>query len=245
MASHGKRYRTARAAFDRETLYSPLEAIKLLKGAPDTKFDETVEVHFNTGLNVRHAEQQLRGTLMLPHGTGKEVRIAVFAEGEKAKEAEEAGADIVGSADLATQIEGGFDDFDVAIATPDLMGTVGKLGRILGPRGKMPNPKAGTVTFDLAKAVRDSKAGKLEYRTDRGANVHLAIGKKSFSERDLLENYATIVEEIVRAKPSAAKGRYIRSVTLTSSMGPGIKIDPSRTRNIVEELNEEAATAAA
>jgi large subunit ribosomal protein L1 len=245
MASHGKRYRNARAAFDRETLYSPLEAIKLLKGAPDTKFDETVEVHFNTGLNVRHADQQLRGTLMLPHGTGKEVRIAVFAEGEKAKEAEDAGADVVGSADLATQIEGGFDDFDVAIATPDMMGTVGKLGRILGPRGKMPNPKAGTVTFDIAKAVRDSKAGKLEYRTDRGANVHLAIGKKSFSERDLLENYATIIEEIVRAKPSAAKGRYIRSVTLTSSMGPGIKIDPSRTRNIVEELNEEAATAAA
>jgi large subunit ribosomal protein L1 len=245
MASHGKRYRNARAAFDRETLYSPLQAIKLVKNTPGTKFDETVEVHFNTGLNVRHADQQLRGTLMLPHGTGKEVRIAVFAEGEKAKEAQDAGADVVGSSDLATRIEGGFDDFDVAIATPDMMGTVGKLGRILGPRGKMPNPKAGTVTFDIAKAVRDSKAGKLEYRTDRGANVHLAIGKKSFSERDLLENYATIVEEIVRAKPSAAKGRYIRSVTLTSTMGPGIKVDPSRTRNIVEELNEEAATEAA
>jgi large subunit ribosomal protein L1 len=245
MASHGKRYRNARAAVDREHLYSPLEAVRLLKEAPAAKFDETVEVHFNTGLNVRHADQQLRGTLMLPHGTGKDVRIAVFAEGEKAKEAEGAGADIVGSADLATQIEGGFDDFDVAIATPDMMGTVGRLGRILGPRGKMPNPKAGTVTFDIAKAVRDSKAGKLEYRTDRGANVHLALGKKSFSERDLLENYATIVEEIVRAKPSAAKGRYIRSVTLTSSMGPGIKIDPARTRNIVDELNEEAATAAA
>jgi large subunit ribosomal protein L1 len=245
VASHGKRYRNARAAFDRETLYSPLEAIKLLKGSPDAKFDETVEVHFNTGLNVRHADQQLRGTLMLPHGTGKDVRVAVFAEGEKAKEAQDAGADVVGSADLATQIEGGFDDFDVAIATPDMMGTVGKLGRILGPRGKMPNPKAGTVTFEVAKAVRDSKAGKLEYRTDRGANIHLAIGKKSFSERDLLENYATIVEEIMRAKPSAAKGRYIRSVTLTSSMGPGIKVDPTRTRNIVEELDEEAATAAA
>jgi large subunit ribosomal protein L1 len=245
MASHGKRYRNARAAVDREHLYSPLQAVRLLKEAPAAKFDETVEVHFNTGLNVRHADQQLRGTLMLPHGTGKDVRIAVFAEGEKAKEAEGAGADIVGSADLATQIEGGLDDFDVAIATPDMMGTVGRLGRILGPRGKMPNPKAGTVTFDIAKAVRDSKAGKLEYRTDRGANVHLALGKKSFSERDLLENYATIVEEIVRAKPSAAKGRYIRSVTLTSSMGPGIKIDPARTRNIVDELNEEAATAAA
>jgi large subunit ribosomal protein L1 len=244
MASHGKRYRNARAAFDRETLYSPLEAIRLVKDAPGAQFDETVEVHFNTGLNVRHADQQLRGTLMLPYGTGKEVRVAVFAEGEKAKEAQDAGADVVGSADLAAQIEGGFDDFDVAIATPDMMGTVGRLGRILGPRGKMPNPKAGTVTFDVGKAVRDSKAGKLEYRTDRGANVHLAIGKKSFSERDLLENYATIVEEIVRAKPSAAKGRYIRSVTLTSSMGPGVKVDPTRTRNIVEELSEEAATAA-
>jgi large subunit ribosomal protein L1 len=246
MTQHGKRYRNARAAVDREHLYSPLEAVRLLKEAPAAKFDETVEVHFNTGLNVRHADQQLRGTLMLPHGTGKDVRVAVFAEGEKAKEAEGAGADVVGSADLATQIEGGFDDFDVAIATPDMMGTVGRLGRILGPRGKMPNPKAGTVTFDIGKAVRDSKAGKLEYRTDRGANVHLALGKKSFSERDLLENYATIVEEIVRAKPSAAKGRYIRSVTLTSSMGPGIKIDPARTRNVVDELNEEEpATAVA
>jgi large subunit ribosomal protein L1 len=244
MASHGKRYRNARAAIDRENLYSPLEAIRLLKDAPEAKFDETVEVHVNTGLNVRHADQQLRGTLMLPHGTGKELRIAVFAEGEKAKEAQDGGADIVGSADLATRIEGGFDDFDVAIATPDMMGTVGKLGRILGPRGKMPNPKAGTVTFDVGKAVRDSKAGKLEYRTDRGANVHLALGKKSFSERDLLENYAMILEEIVRAKPAAAKGRYIRSVTLTSSMGPGIKIDPTRTRNIVEELSEEEPAAA-
>jgi len=245
MASHGKRYRNARATFDREQLHSPLQAVRLLKEAPDAKFDETVEVHFNTGLNVRHADQQLRGTLMLPHGTGKDVRIAVFAEGEKAKEAEDAGADVVGAADLATQIEGGFDDFDIAIATPDQMGNVGKLGRILGPRGKMPNPKAGTVTFDVGKAVRDSKAGKLEYRTDRGANVHLSIGRKSFSERDLLENYATILDEILRAKPSAAKGRYVRSITLTSSMGPGIKIDPQRTRGIVEELNEEAATAAA
>ena len=173
MSAHGKRYRDARAAIDRERLYSPLEAIRLLKGAGETKFDETVEVHFNTGLNVRHAEQQLRGTLMLPHGTGSDVRVAVFAEGEKAKEAQDAGADVVGAADLATQIEEGFDDFDLTIATPDMMGTVGKLGRILGPRGKMPNPKAGTVTFDVGKAVSDAKAGKLEYRTDRGANVHL------------------------------------------------------------------------
>jgi large subunit ribosomal protein L1 len=243
MARHGKRYTEARNAVDREHAYTPLEAVRLLKEAPSAKFDEAVEAHFNLGLNVRHADQQLRGTLMLPHGTGKEVRVAVFAEGEKAREAEEAGADVVGSADLGTQIEGGFDDFDVAIATPDMMGTVGKLGRILGPRGKMPNPKTGTVTFDVGKAVRDAKAGKLEYRTDRGANVHLVIGRKSFDERALLENYATVVEEIVRAKPAAAKGRYIRSITLTSSMGPGIHVDPTRTREIAAELEEALAPA--
>lgn len=243
MSSHGKRYREARDAIDRERLYSPLEAIRLVKEKGNAKFDETVEVHFNTGLNVRHAEQQLRGTLMLPHGTGNEVRVAVFAEGEKAKEAEDAGADIVGSADLATQIEGGFDDFDLTIATPDMMGTVGKLGRILGPRGKMPNPKAGTVTFDVAKAVSEAKAGKLEYRTDRGANVHLSLGKKSFDERALLENYAAVLDEILRARPAAAKGRYLRSVTLTSSMGPGVKVDPARTRDLLAELEEEAEPA--
>ena len=243
MSQHGKRYRQARAAIDRENAYTPFEAVKLLKDAPDAKFDETVEVHFHLGLNVRHADQQLRGTLMLPHGTGSDVRVAVFAEGEKAKEAEEAGADIVGSADLATRVEGGFDDFDVAIATPDMMGTVGKLGRILGPRGLMPNPKAGTVTFDIGKAVRDSKAGKLEYRTDRGANVHLTIGKKSFDAKALLENYATVLDEIVRAKPSAAKGRYIRTITLTTSMGPGIHVDPQKTRGVVEEMEEAAVPA--
>jgi large subunit ribosomal protein L1 len=240
---HGKRYRQAFGQIDREKLYSPVEAIRTLKSLDATKFDETVEVHFRLGLNVRHAEQQLRGTLMLPHGTGREVQIAVFAEGEKAREAEEAGADIVGTADLATRIEEGFDDFDVAIATPDQMGVVGKLGRILGPRGKMPNPKTGTVTFDVGKAVRDSKAGKLEYRTDRGANVHVVIGKKSFDERQLIENYAALIDEIVRAKPAAAKGRYIRSVTLTSTMGPGLHIDPAQTRGIIEELEEEAAAA--
>jgi large subunit ribosomal protein L1 len=244
VSQHGKRYRQARAPIDREHAYTPVEAVKLLKDAPDAKFDETVEVHFNLGLNVRHADQQLRGTLMLPHGTGSDVRVAVFAEGEKAKEAEEAGADIVGSADLATQVEGGFDDFDVAIATPDMMGTVGKLGRILGPRGLMPNPKAGTVTFDIGKAVRDSKAGKLEYRTDRGANVHLTIGKKSFEGKALLENYVTVLDEIVRAKPSAAKGRYIRTITLTTSMGPGVHVDPHKTRGILEEMEEEAAVPA-
>ena len=243
MSQHGKRYRQARAPIDREHAYTPFEAVKLLKDAPDAKFDETVEVHFHLGLNVRHADQQLRGTLMLPHGTGSDVRVAVFAEGEKAKEAEEAGADVVGSADLATRVEGGFDDFDVAIATPDMMGTVGKLGRILGPRGLMPNPKAGTVTCDIGKAVRDSKAGKLEYRTDRGANVHLTIGKKSFEAKALLENYATVLDEIVRAKPSAAKGRYIRTITLTTSMGPGIHVDPQKTRGVVEEMEEAAVPA--
>jgi large subunit ribosomal protein L1 len=243
MARHGKRYAEARGRIDREQVYTPLEAVRMLKDFPAAKFDETVELHFHLGLNVRHADQQLRGTLMLPHGTGKEMRIAVFAEGEKAREAEDAGADVVGSADLATQIEGGFDDFDVAIATPDMMGTVGKLGRILGPRGKMPNPKTGTVTFDVGKAVRDAKAGKLEYRTDRGANVHLVIGRKSFEERALLENYATVLEEIVRAKPAAAKGRYLRSITLTSSMGPGIHVDPTRTREITAELEEALAPA--
>ena len=241
MSSHGKRYTGARRQIDRERVYTPLEAIRLLKGLEDAKFDETVETHFHLGLNVRHADQQLRGTLMLPHGTGRELRVAVFAEGEKAKEAEDAGADVVGSADLATQIEGGFDDFDIAIATPDLMGVVGKLGRILGPRGKMPNPKTGTVTFDVGKAVRESKAGKLEYRTDRGANVHLAIGKKSFDERALLENYAAVIDEIVRAKPSVAKGRYINSITVTTSMGPGIKVDPTKTREVAAELEEAAA----
>ena len=234
--SHGKNYKNARAAYDREELYAPVQAIRLLKGFETAKFDETVEAHFNLGLNVRHAEQQLRGTLMLPHGTGREAKVAVFAEGDKAKEAQEAGADIVGTADLASQIEEGFDDFDVAVATPDQMSVVGKLGRILGPRGKMPNPKTGTVTMDVGKAVREAKAGKLEYRTDRGANVHVTIGKKSFDERQLTENYAALIDEIMRAKPAAAKGRYIRSVTLTSTMGPGVRVDPARTRGIVEDL---------
>jgi large subunit ribosomal protein L1 len=240
MAQHGKRYRSARSAIDREQVYSPVEAIRMLKDWDGVKFDETVEAHFRLGLNVRHADQQLRGTLMLPHGTGREMRVAVFAEGDKAREAQEAGADIVGAADLAATIEGGEIDFDVAIATPDQMGVVGRLGRVLGPRGLMPNPKTGTVTMDVAKAVRDAKAGKLEYRTDRGANVHVAIGKKSFGERQLVENYAALVDEIVRAKPAAAKGRYIRGITLTSTMGPGIKVDPARTRGIVDDLEEQA-----
>jgi large subunit ribosomal protein L1 len=245
MAQHGKRYRHARGTIDREREYSPVEAIKMLKSFDGPKFDETVEVHFRLGLNVRHADEQLRGTLMLPHGTGKEARVAVFAEGDKAREAEEAGADIIGSADLAKRVEEGFTDFDVAIATPDRMADVGRLGRILGPRGLMPNPKTGTVTFDVGKAVRDAKAGKLEYRTDRGANVHVPIGKKSFGERQLVENYAALVDEIVRAKPAAAKGRYIRQITLASTMGPGIHVDSTRTRNIVDELEEQTEAVSA
>jgi large subunit ribosomal protein L1 len=236
--AHGKNYRNAKSLFEREREYSPAEAVRIIKQMPTAKFDETVEVHFRLGLNVRHADEQLRGTLMLPHGTGKDAKVAVFAEGDKAKEAQEAGADVVGSADLAKRVEEGFTDFDVAIATPDQMGNVGKLGRILGPRGLMPNPKTGTVTMDVGKAVRDAKAGKLEYRTDRGANVHVAIGKKSFDERQLVENYAALVEEIVRAKPSVAKGRYIRQITFATTMGPGIHVDTAKVRGIVEELEE-------
>jgi large subunit ribosomal protein L1 len=242
VSHRGKSYRNARAQIDRERVYSPVDAIRLLKNFDGRKFDETIEAHFRLGLNVRHADEQLRGTLMLPHGTGKEARVAVFAEGDKAREAQEAGADIVGSTDLAKRVEEGFTDFDVAVATPDQMGNVGRLGRILGPRGLMPNPKTGTVTMDVGKAVRDAKAGKLEYRTDRGANVHVAIGKKSFDERQLVENYAALVDEIVRAKPAAAKGRYIRRITLSSTMGPGVHVDPAKTRGIADEISEEAET---
>ena len=245
MSQHGKNYKNARAAYDREELYSPAQAIRLLKGFETAKFDETVELHIRLGVNVRHADEQLRGTLALPHGTGGDVTVAVFAEGDKAKEAQDAGADVVGTADLGKQIEEGFDDFDVAVATPDQMSVVGKLGRILGPRGKMPNPKTGTVTMDVGKAVREAKAGKLEYRTDRGANVHVTIGKKSFDERQLAENYAALIDEIMRAKPAAAKGRYIRSVTLTSTMGPGIRIDPGRTKGILEDLEVKAEAVSA
>jgi large subunit ribosomal protein L1 len=235
MAKHGKAYLDAKQRLDRSREYSPSEAIALVKQLSTAKFDESVEVHVRTGLNVRHADEQLRGTIALPNGLGKEVKIAVFAQGDKAREAEEAGADIVGGEDLAKQIQEGFDDFDVAIATPDMMPIVGRLGRILGPAGKMPNPKVGTVTVDVAKAVNEAKAGKVEYRTDRTAIVHLVIGKKDFDERLLLENYAAVIDEIIRAKPAAAKGRYIRSVTFASTMGPGVKVDPSRTREIVEE----------
>jgi large subunit ribosomal protein L1 len=235
VANHGKAYIESRKEVDRERDYSPAEAIALIKQLSHAKFDESIEVHVRTGLNVRHADEQLRGTLALPNGLGKDVKVAVFAQGDKAREAEEAGADVVGAEELAQRVQDGFDDFDVAIATPDLMPVVGRLGRILGPRGKMPNPRVGTVTMDVGRSVEEAKAGKVEYRTDRNAIVHLVIGKRSFDDRRLLENYAAVIDELIRAKPSAAKGRYLRTITLTSTMGPGIKVDPSRTRDIIEE----------
>jgi large subunit ribosomal protein L1 len=235
VSKHGRRYVETLARVDREREYEPAEAIALVRGLTAAKFDESIEVHVRTGLNVRHADEQLRGTIALPNGLGKDVKIAVFAQGEKVREAEEAGADFVGGDDLAKRIEEGFDDFDVTIATPDMMSVVGRLGRVLGPSGKMPNPKVGTVTMDVAKAVEESKSGKVEYRTDRTAIVHLVIGKASFDDRKLLENYAAVIEELVRAKPSAAKGRYLRSITIASTMGPGVKVDSSRTREILEE----------
>src|SRR6478609_977120 len=229
--NRGKRYREAIDSIDRTHAYTPAEAVGLIKGAAKPKFDESIEVHLRLGVNVRHAEEQLRGTLALPHGLGKDVKVAVFADGDGARAAEEAGADFVGAQDLADKVNEGFTDFDVAIATPDLMGpVVSKLGRILGPQGKMPNPKVGTVTNDIAKAVGEAKAGKVEYRTDRQAVIHLTIGKASFEERALLENYAAVVDEIVRAKPAAAKGRYLLSITMATSMGPGVRVDESRTR---------------
>jgi large subunit ribosomal protein L1 len=238
---HGRRHTEALESVDRERLHAPAEAVSLVKGLAKAKFDESVEVHVRTSLNVRHADEQLRGTIALPHGAGKDVKVAVFAKGDKAKEAEQAGASVVGADDLAKRIEEGFDDFDVTIATPDLMGMVGRLGRILGPAGKMPNPKVGTVTMDVSKAVEEAKAGKVEYRTDRTAIVHLVIGKASFEDSQLLENYAAVMEELIRAKPSAAKGRYLHTITMTSTMGPGVKVDPARVRDIVQESPAAAA----
>jgi large subunit ribosomal protein L1 len=240
LPKRGKAYLDARQRVDREHVYSPAEAIDLVKQLKYAKFDESVELHVRTGLNVRHADEQLRGTIALPHGLGKDVTVAVFAKGDKAREAEEAGADMIGAEDLAERVQGGFTDFDVAIATPDLMPVVGRLGRILGPQGKMPNPKVGTVTMDVRRAVEESKAGKVEYRTDRHAIVHLNIGKTSFENRRLLENYGAVLEELVRARPAAAKGRYLRTITVASSMSPGVKIDPARARDLVPEAGAAA-----
>lgn len=231
----GKRTSEARSKIDREKQYSPLEAVKLLKSLPAAGFDESVEVHFRLGVDPRNADQMIRGTMMLPHGTGKDMRVAVFAEGEKEKEARDAGADHVGGEDLAKKIEDGWFEFDIAIATPDMMKVVGKLGRALGQRGLMPNPKTGTVTFDIAKAVEEAKAGKVEFRTDRTGIVHMVIGKMSFSENDLVENYGALMDELMRAKPASAKGRYVKSISMASTMGPGINIDSGVTRDYLVE----------
>jgi large subunit ribosomal protein L1 len=226
--AHGKRYRQQYGKVQRGRAYPPGEAVSLIKETASAGFDETVELHLLLGLNVRHAEEQLRGTLALPHGLGKDVTVAVFAQGQQARDAEAAGADFVGSDDLAKKVEEGWTDFDVAIATPQMMGTVGKLGRVLGPQGKMPNPKVGTVTDDVEKAVEASKSGKVEYRTDRQAIVHMTIGKASFDADKLLDNYTAVIDEIVRAKPASAKGKYIKTATLTTTMGPGIRVDSGK-----------------
>lgn len=235
MPKPGKRYREALKRFDPQTAYSPEEAVQLVKSFAGAKFDETVETAFRLGIDPRKADQLIRGTVALPHGTGKEVRVAVFAEGDKAREAEAAGADIVGGKDLVEEIQQGRPlDFDIAIATPDLMSQVGKLGRTLGPRGLMPNPKAGTVTLDVEKAVREFKGGRIEYRNDRYGNVHAPIGKVSFDEQQLLENLAALGSEITRARPASAKGRYIRNLSISSTMGPGVKIDVGKIDDLVE-----------
>jgi large subunit ribosomal protein L1 len=226
--AHGKRFRMQHQKVQRDRLYPPAEAVALIKETASAKFDETVELHVLLGVNVRHADEQLRGTLALPHGLGKDVSVAVFAQGAKARDAEAAGADFVGAQDLAEKVQEGWTDFDVAIATPDMMPVVGQLGRILGPQGKMPNPKVGTVTEDIEKAVQDSKSGKVEYRTDRQAIVHMAIGKASFDGQKLLDNYTAVMDEIIRAKPAGAKGKYIRSATLATTMGPGIRVDTGK-----------------
>ena len=227
MSKKPKNYKNAHAKVDKNKLYAPYEAVQLVKEAAYAKFDESIEMHFRLGIDVRQADQQLRGSVSLPKGTGKTVRVAVFAKGDKAREAEAAGADIIGSDDLVADIQKGMLDFDAAVATPDMMSKVGRLGRILGPRGLMPNPKLGTVTNDVAKVVGELKAGRVEYRADRYGNVHVPIGKLSFSDADILENFSTLLAEIIRVKPSAAKGRYIKSVTLASTMGPGVHVDPN------------------
>ncbi len=231
----GRKYREAAAKVDRSRLYSPLEAARLLKETASARFDETVEAHFRLGIDTRKADQQVRGKVSLPHGTGKTVRVAVFAEGEKAREAEDAGADMVGSDDLVEKIQGGFLDFDATVATPDQMSKVGRLGKILGTRGLMPNPKLGTVTMDVGRVVGELKAGRVEYRADKSGIAHVSIGRASFDAEAIAENYGAVLEEIIRSKPPGSKGRYIKSITIAATMGPGIKVDPAKSRDLLEE----------
>ena len=236
-----KGYRKAAEQIDRDRLYSPAQAVALAKKTSPTKFDATVEVALRLGVNPRRADQMVRGTVNLPNGTGKTARVLVFATGDRAEEATAAGADFVGSDDLIERIQGGFLDFDAVVATPDMMGKVGRLGRVLGPRGLMPNPKTGTVTPDVGKAVSDIKGGKIEFRVDKNGNLHFVIGRASFTDRALAENYAAALDEVIRLKPAAAKGRYLKRVTMTTSMGPGIPVDPNKTHGVVEELEEAQA----
>ena len=244
MAKHGKKFRAAAEKVDRDTLYSPLKAAALAKETSTTTYDATVEVAMRLGVDPRKADQMVRGTVNLPHGTGKTARVIVFAVGEKAAEAEAAGADVVGGDDLIERIQGGFLDFDAAVATPDQMGKVGKIARILGPRGLMPNPKTGTVTADVTKAVNDIKGGKVNFRVDKQANLHLVIGKASFDEAKLVENYAAALDEVSRAKPSTSKGKYLKKIAMSTTMGPGILVDPNRTRNLLEDGSDTADASA-
>lgn len=241
MPQHGKRFEEAQTKVDRDRLYSPREAVKLIKEFPSAKFDESVELSIRLGVDPRKADQMVRGAVSLPKGTGKTMRVAVFAKGQKAKEAEEAGADVVGDDDLAERISGGWLEFDAIVASPDMMPAVGKLGRVLGPRGLMPNPKSGTVTDDVARAVGDIKGGRIEYRTDKHGNLHMIVGKKSFEEADIIENYAAVIDEVIRAKPAAAKGRYLKSIAMSTTMGPGVRIDPQKSKDLVDEEVEAAS----
>lgn len=225
MAIHGKKYAEAFKLIEKDKFYDPEEAIELAKKTSSAKFDATVEVAFRLGVDPKHADQQVRGAVVLPHGTGKTKRVLVFAKGEKAKEAETAGADFVGAEDMVAKIQGGWTDFDVAVATPDMMGLVGRLGKILGPKGLMPNPKVGTVTLDVTRAINEIKAGKIEYRTDKAGNIHAPIGKVSFDNDKLLQNFRTLVDTLIKVKPAAAKGQYMRSITLSTTMGPGVKVN--------------------
>ena len=238
MPRHGKRYRGSAAQIQKDKLHTTLEATRLAAAVTTAKFDETVEVHFRLGIDTRQADQQVRGSVSLPNGTGKTVRVAVFAEGDKAREAEAAGADVVGSDDLVAQIQGGFLDFDATVATPDQMSKVGKLGKILGTRGLMPNPKLGTVTQDVGRVVKELKAGKVEYRADKFGIAHVGIGRVSFTPEALVENYGSVLDEILRAKPAGAKGKYIKSITIATTMGPGIPVDPSKVRDLLDEPAE-------